>query len=94
MCDDPRTSTAAPLGGSLIARKVLQMDEQKLLAVANELRRMIRDLDESEAERNVAAAIVYLDCARQNVIAAQHGVQADGAFTVAPQVVKRSSPRR
>jgi hypothetical protein len=32
------------------------MDEQKLLDVANDLRCMIRDLDESETKRNVAAA--------------------------------------
>jgi hypothetical protein len=56
------------------------MDAKRLLEIANELRRMIRELDESEAERNIAAAIVYLDCARFNLTG-------QGKYKVIPQVV-------
>lgn len=51
------------------------MDEKRLLELANELRRMIVSLDESEAERNIASAIVYIDCARLNVSAEKNGRQ-------------------
>jgi hypothetical protein len=68
------------------------MDAKRLLEIENELRRMISTLDESEAERNIAAAIVYIDCARLNVTAQQTGA-VDGAYAVRPQVVVCSSPR-
>lgn len=59
------------------------MDAKRLLEIANELRRMIATLDESEAERNIAAAIVYIDCGGLNVTAQQTGA-VDGAYAVHP----------
>lgn len=39
----------------------------KLEEVSMTLRRIIRDKDESETERNISNALVYLDCARLNM---------------------------
>lgn len=68
------------------------MDEQDLytflLTTANDLR---RDLNTANPERpqdvseNIEAAIVYLDCARQNL--SRHMNQTPGAFRVIPTVV-------
>lgn len=58
------------------------IDEQRLLEITNELRRMIRFLDESETERNIAGAIVYLDCAIQNL----RNINGE-TYVVRPQVV-------
>lgn len=63
------------------------MDAKRLLEISNELRRMIVNLDESEAEQNIAAAIVYLDCARLNITAQQVGFS---GYAVKPHVVVRA----
>lgn len=59
----------------------------ELLSSANKLRKMINlDNYPKKVEQDISDAIVYLDCARENLLREIGGE--DGIFRVSPQVVK------
>ncbi len=65
------------------------IDENKLTEIRRQLRKMIVDMDESDVERNIAAALVYLDCAQENLPAYNDGTKAP--FTVSPRMVVKTN---
>ena len=65
------------------------IDETKLNEIIRELRKMIVVMDESDVERNIAAALVYLDCARGNLEMRAEGKKS--AFTVFPQMMTKTN---
>ena len=62
------------------------MDAEILDDVILQLHRLIRNADESEAERNIRDAIAYLDCARANLTSPSGRV-----YRIRAQVVASSS---
>lgn len=57
----------------------------KLEEAIRTLRRIIINKDESETERNISGALVYLDCARQNAQLEKRGSKP--YYKISPQVV-------